>query len=910
MKFKLFGICLILTAYLSVSHATNIKTGDDKVNNSHTFWISNDQIKCSVQFEADQLSFDVVESLPQWTAAYNSQPIAIKTDADFALEVMWTDWSAPNRVNNADNPVEFSKQDFQLLRYETKSTANAQEWTFYLSNDFTPLLLELTYQLAEESFYIRRKLAVADTSTGLHFLQKISPRMGFILNDISILKMGGFGQPIAFTCETGGAFMGLEYPASDNSIRTTDNNRSFLQCSQEIGEKIGATWIKSEWVVQAVTPNNFIKLWYTRYLNDIRIAPLKPYTLYNSWYDLRAPVMVQDSGNVLNETNILRMIDLFRKNMINKYNVQLDAFVLDDGWDVYKSDWVLRKKQFPRGLKPISDELKKSNTNLGIWVGPIGGYSHRDWRVQWMFEHGYEVVGDQLCLAGKNYRQLFKNRVVNLVENEGVGYYKWDGIQFSCSESDHGHPIGIYSRRAVMESVIDICRAVREKNPNIFLNITSGTWLSPWWMKYTNMIWMQGSDYGYANVPSISRRDRAITYRDFVLYEDFKKNDLWFPISNLMTHGIIKGHLQKLGGEQEPLDKFTDNTLLYFARGVTMWELYISPDLLTDGEWNAIAKSIQWAKDRFPTLISTEMIGGDPGERDAYGYVHANGDYGIIAVRNPFIEPTQLTVQISASWGFNRNGSNFVLQRVYPSNWISPKLYNTQDTLWISLDGYETAIYEISPLKEAKHPLIAGVTFDIISAQDNRFALKLLKNEGQPTVLNPQNITSIQSGEKVIDPTNFQITLPNPTDWVSGKVFKSNKSTIDLKFTLDESVAEATLALLLEPIGEFVGEQDPVIIFNLDGQEVTPEIEAEEGQWGWYKIKVKPGEHNCHLQISAAEWMGKAAVWLIGLQQLAGADMVFELAKHYENKPVPPKPWKDGYIRHNQKLGEVQVNIN
>ncbi|MDQ7053134.1 MAG: alpha-galactosidase [candidate division KSB1 bacterium] len=285
---------------------------------------------------------------------------------------------------------------------------------------------------------------------------------------------------------------------------------------------------------------------------------------------------------------------------------------------MYKSNWRLRPAEFPNGLRPIREALNEMGTQLGIWLGPIGGYSYRRWRVDWIREHGCETVRDQLCLAGKNYHALFKKRVVDFVARDSVGYFKWDGIQFSCSEPDHGHPVGLYSRRAVMEAVIDLCRAVREKDPDIFLNITSGTWLSPWWLKYANQIWMQGRDYGYANVPSISRRDAAITYRDVVLYENFGKNDFWFPIANLMTHGIIKGHLQKLGGEREPIDKFTDNAILYFARGVSMWELYISPNLLTDAEWDAIAGAIRWARDRFEVLMHTAMIGGNPGRRIAF----------------------------------------------------------------------------------------------------------------------------------------------------------------------------------------------------------------------------------------------------------------------------------------------------
>ena len=100
--------------------------------------------------------------------------------------------------------------------------------------------------------------------------------------------------------------------------------------------------------------------------------------------------------------------------MIEKHNIKLDAFVLDDGWDVYESDWQVKKGDEPNGFKPLADELKKTNTTLGVWFATTGGYSFRMRRLNWMKEHGYETVGKtrdnmMLCLAGKNYSELFKN---------------------------------------------------------------------------------------------------------------------------------------------------------------------------------------------------------------------------------------------------------------------------------------------------------------------------------------------------------------------------------------------------------------------------------------------------------------------------------------------------------------------
>ncbi len=880
------------------------------------FTLSSSKISFAVNFEDGKLVSEKFQTKPEWSSEFGTKQITLETDGDFTLNVMWTGWCAPGKINNADNPVIFSKANFRFDHGEIKNLPDGtKELRLYLTGYHNPIQVKITYQLGPEAFYLKRRISLRDTLYGLHFLRKIWPRSSRITRNISVIKKGGFGQPVAFRVGDGGAFFGLEYPTSDNSIKIDKEGNLFIRCGEIIGKKIGKEWLDSEWTVTGLTPDRAVKRWFFQYLDKVRVAPLKPYILYNSWYDLRSPVMVKDSTHIVNERNVMRIIDLFKKNMVDKYDVRLDAFVLDDGWDIYRSDWVLRKKEFPNGLKPIADELAKTNTTLGLWFGPIGGYSHRDWRIEWMKKHGYETVGTELCLAGENYHQLFKKRVIDFVEKDGIGYYKWDGIQFSCSEPDHGHPVGIYSRRAVMDSVIDLCSAVRNRNPDIFLNITSGTWLSPWWVKYANQIWMQGSDYGYANVPSISRRDAAITYRDFVLFDDLCKKKFWFPIANLMTHGIIKGNLQQLGGEEEPLDKFTDNALLYFARGVSMWELYISPELLTDNEWNSIAKAVHWAKDRFPILKSTEMIGGDPGQKKAYGYVHFSGKHGIIAARNPFIEPKFLKVTLSPAQGLDPDAASLVLERVYPTRWISPQIYAAGATLEFPLDGYETAIYEIYPLKEAKLPLLAGVTFDVIENNKDNYKIKFYDVEPCAHLLNPEKVDRIKSGAKTVSPCELLLTekpLETPVKILSFQVKPKGKSTkIDAVFDLKNNLTEATLVLLIE--AENSNKTDmPDVKSNLDGKSVAVKIEQQKKRWKWIKIDVNPGQHKVRFIISAGKkkklWKGKAALWLICREKPESEELLFKLPESVGEKlPMPPRPWPTGEIRRNVKIGEEMI---
>jgi len=913
LKHQLF---ILLAMVISFQTTVGLLYGlQIKAEDNMNYKLSNDKIACLITVEEGTLTSEKIIMQEKWIQQVGRDVAGLETDGDFAVELMWTGWLAPGKVNNADNYMKLTKDDFRLTHHQFTSLEDeGKKLDLYFHSDEANLELLLTYLLDPDAFYVHRKIALLDTTNSGHFVHWIWARYGEIFNKVTVIKNGGFGQPIAIESDDGGAFFGVEYPAAENYIEYGDLGNLAISCGQEVGKKIGDTWLASAWVVSALTPDHHVARWFDKYLDDIRVAPLKPFLLYNTWYDVRSPEYTDKPEDVMNETNLLRIIGDFQREMVEERKLKLDAFVLDDAWDIYKSDWELRKAEFPNGLQPITAALANMDAKLGIWFGPIGGYSYRNWRVDWMKEHGYEVVGDQLCLAGKNYHRLFKKRVLDFVRQNDVAYFKWDGIQFSCSEPGHGHPVGIYSRRAVMDSVIDLCTAVREENPNIFLNITSGTWLSPWWLQYTNTIWMQGLDYGYANIPSISRRDAAISYRDFVLYEDFGKNDFWFPIANLMTHGIIKGHLQKLGGEDEPLDKFTDNAILYVARGVAMWELYISPNLLTDGEWNALAKSIGWAKDRFDVLRHTVMIGGDPGEEQAYGYAHFMGEYGIIAIRNPGIEPKKLVIDLEPDYGLDPTATSLIFERVYPTRKISPELFAAGATIEVQLDGYETAIYELYPLRQATVPLLAGVIFEEQPAEANVYAVNIYNAGDDVRILNPEVIQTITCQGNTIPFHEFLIEKTPSQPPVTDEVFIMDTHTkANVRFMLHQQFSHANLSVLLRADQEAKNRQLPKMTITLNDKKVIAKIEQQEGQWLWCTVPVTAGKHEAHIQLEAAakkqRWTGVISAWIIGQEKQAGTAISFELKQEWATRPMPPMPWSEGEARQTIKLGEAEVTV-
>ncbi|MDZ7339038.1 MAG: alpha-galactosidase [candidate division KSB1 bacterium] len=874
--------------------------------------LRNECLACSLTVRGGVLVGETISAEPVWLGLHGARSLRLQGDGDFAVELFWTDWSAPGKRDNADNEVTISAGVLQSVSCDTATLADGtREAKLLFKHVHSSLQVLLTYQLPPARPYVRRQVAVSDPKHNHHWLHWFWPRRGVFRGPAVIHKEGSFGQPAAVLVQDGGAFFGVEYPAASTVMSAKAGGAFSLACGHEMGVAVDSTWVTSEWVVTGLSPNAHVELWFSRYVDDIRVAPLRPYLLYNSWYDVRAPEYTERQEDVMNQANVLRIVADFKREMWEKRGLRLDAFVLDDGWDVYKSDWVLRPQEFPQGLKPISLALDSMGTRLGIWLGPIGGYSHRDWRVGWMKEHGYETVGDQMCVAGAKYRALLKQRVLGLVQQEGVGYFKWDGIQFSCSEQDHGHPVGVYSRRAVMEAMADLCQSVRAARPDIFLNVTSGTWLSPWWLKYANTIWMQGADYGYADVPSISRRDAAITYRDHVLYEDYGINRFWFPIANLMTHGIIKGNLQKLGGEDEPLDKFTNDVVLYFARGVTMWELYISPNLLTEGEWDALAKSIAWARDRFDLLTHTTMIGGHPGRREPYGYAHFAGQRGIVAVRNPFVEPKEVAVPLDPCSGLDRKAASLVVERIYPTRYVMPELYAAGAVLSVPLQGYETAIFEIYPLPQSIEPLVAGVTFEELPADPGSRRLRLFGEARHPCLLNPEAVAP-QSLAEVLAQVS---ALSNPEAQrahLQGLVsFMRGKGEVEVSVDVPAGHAKAELAVLFEREpgpGDEQGEWS--LRVRADGQEVQPALEGNLRNWLWAKIDLRAGQHRVRYRLTGKgkAWKGSVAAWLIQWRRPPAVELTIPLkVAASAARPLPPKPWPPGVVEELVKVGEARI---
>ncbi|MEI9903460.1 MAG: hypothetical protein WDN06_05375 [Asticcacaulis sp.] len=153
--------------------------------------------------------------------------------------------------------------------------------------------------------------------------------------------------------------------------------------------------------------------------------------------------------------------------------------------------------------------------------------------------------------------------------------------------------------------------------PDLFVNVTTGTYPSPAWLRYADSIWRGGQDHAFTGVGTA--RQRWITYRDREEYENIVVDGPLFPLNAVMLHGLIYAQ-HAPGLADDPGHDFPAEVHSYFGSGTALQEMYITPSLLSAGDWDTLAQAANWSRANADVLKDTHWIGGDPGRLDVYGW--------------------------------------------------------------------------------------------------------------------------------------------------------------------------------------------------------------------------------------------------------------------------------------------------
>jgi hypothetical protein len=317
--------------------------------------------------------------------------------------------------------------------------------------------------------------------------------------------------------------------------------------------------------------------------------------------------------------------------------VTLDSFLFDDGWDDPTTLWRFNSG-FPDGFANVRDATRKFGSAPGVWMSPWGGYGKpHDDRVAYGKQQGFETNDRGFALSGPVYYQRFRDTCMDMIRRFGVNQFKFDGTGNVASTAPGS------SFDSDFDAAIHLIAELRAEKPDLYVNLTTGTFPSPFWLRWADSIWRGGEDHSFAGVGSSVQR--WVTYRDADTYDHVVRAGALFPLSSLMLHGLIYAKSAH-NLNADPNGDFASEVHAYFGNGTQLQEMYITPALLTKDNWDSIAAHAKWSRGNAETLRDTHWIGGDPLRLEPYGWASWSASKGIVTVRNPSERPQRIGIEL------------------------------------------------------------------------------------------------------------------------------------------------------------------------------------------------------------------------------------------------------------------------
>lgn len=187
---------------------------------------------------------------------------------------------------------------------------------------------------------------------------------------------------------------------------------------------------------------------------------LRP-VLYNSWEATEFKVNCEEQ---------IKLAKIAKK-------IGAELFVVDDGWfgernsiDNGLGDWYVNKDKFPKGLKPLIDEVKAMGMMFGIWVEPemVNPLSqlykdHTDWIYHFDTRETDTSRGQYVLNVTKpEVKEFIYNMLDSLLSTYDIDYIKWDANR---PIAQSGTDKAIWYKH--IEVIYDIVKELKKKHPKV-----------------------------------------------------------------------------------------------------------------------------------------------------------------------------------------------------------------------------------------------------------------------------------------------------------------------------------------------------------------------------------------------------------------------------------------------------------
>ena len=153
-----------------------------------------------------------------------------------------------------------------------------------------------------------------------------------------------------------------------------------------------------------------------------------------------------------------------------------ELFIIDAGWQTAIGEWTANKEKFPRGLKPIIDEVHRRGMKFGVWIEPervmfnaklFSDPSKQDW----LFAKN--TGSAMINLSRRDVLEYVYQELATLLRENGISYLKLDFNRYFDVPA-------VSDRRTMrtkyVENFYELFARLRKDFPNVFFeNCASGS---------------------------------------------------------------------------------------------------------------------------------------------------------------------------------------------------------------------------------------------------------------------------------------------------------------------------------------------------------------------------------------------------------------------------------------------------
>ena len=526
--------------------------------------------------------------------------------------------------------------DLTVVRGPLRETIGADLGSLRLGARNKGCQIRVVLTTPDERIKIEWRATLHDGSNYVRQHLHLAANEGTALEEIILVQLSSVEAKPAGTVDgspviVDDMFFAFEHPLS--KLRMADPGQRGIRCSlpQTAPLKPGTDLHHSS-VVGAV-PAGQLRRGFLYYVERERAQPYRPFLHYNSWYDIGY------GAEQIREPEARQVIDLFGRELIERRHVRMDSFVWDDGWDDPASLWRFHEG-FPGGFASLQQRARQYEASIGAWLSPWGGYGKaKEERMKYGRQKGFETNRNGFSMAGARYYERFRDACLRMIRDYDLDYFKFDGI------SSGGVPTGADAEFAGdVQALLRLIDELRRAKGDLFVNVTTGTWSSPYWLWHADSTWRSGADWSTCGWGS--KRQQQLTYRDAQTYENVVRRAPLYPLNSLMTQGVMFAN----HGLPKERDGLVEDIRAFFAGGTNCQELYITPSLLDARTWDVLAQAAAWSRANADVLVDTHWVGGNPEQGQVYGWASWSRRKGILALRNPTDEPRRIVLDIGQAF--------------------------------------------------------------------------------------------------------------------------------------------------------------------------------------------------------------------------------------------------------------------